>query len=156
MLVKVLAPGFYARQDTRTPVRIGIYAMLANMGLNLLFVVPMAMAGIEGPHAGLALATALAAFINAGLLFRMLKRSGVFIAQPGWGGFASRLFFANLAMALPLWWLRGQLEQWLAWAWFERATHLGGLILLGIVVYFAALWLVGVRPKMLLGRPDKA
>ncbi len=156
MLVKVLAPGFFARQDTKTPVRIGIYAMGANMGLNLLFVVPMAMAGVPGPHAGLALATALAAFINAGLLFRKLKSSGVFTAQPGWGGFTLRLFFANLAMALPLWWLRGPLEQWFAWAWLERATHLGGLILLGIVIYFAALWLVGVRPKMLLGRPDKA
>ncbi len=152
MLVKVLAPGFFARQDTKTPVRIGIVAMVANMGLNLLFVVPMAMAGAEGPHAGLALATAIAAFINAGLLFRRLRRSGVLVAQPGWGRFVLRLLFANLAMALPLWWLRGPLEQWLAWGAMDRALHLSGLIVLGIAIYFVALWLVGVRPRMLLGR----
>jgi putative peptidoglycan lipid II flippase len=152
MLVKVLAPGFYARQDTRTPVRFGIYAMIANMGLNLLFVVPMAMAGIKGPHAGLALATALAAFLNTALLFRQLRRSGVFQAQPGWGRFTLRLLTANSAMALPLWWLRGPLEQWLLWGASERALHLGGLVLLGIGIYFAALWLVGLRPRMLLGR----
>ncbi len=152
MLVKVLAPGFFARQDTKTPVRIGIVAMVANMGLNLLFVVPMAMAGIEGPHAGLALATAIAAFINAGLLFHRLRRSGVFVAQPGWGRFVLRLLFANTAMALALWWFRGPLEQWLSWGATERAWHLGGLVLLGMVIYFIALWLVGVRARMLLGK----
>ncbi len=152
MLVKVLAPGFFARQDTKTPVRIGIVAMVTNMGLNLLFVVPMAMAGIEGPHAGLALATAIAAFTNAGLLFRQLRKSGVFVAQPGWGRFVLQLLFANGAMALPLWWLRGPLADWLGWGWLERAWHLGGLVLLGMLLYFMALWLVGVRPRMLLGR----
>ena len=152
MLVKVLAPGFFARQDTKTPVRIGIYAMVANMGLNLLFVVPMAVAGMKGPHAGLALATALAAFINAGLLFRQLRVSGVFEAQPGWKGFVARLFFANAAMALPLWWLRGPIEQWLAWGAADRALHLAGLVLLGMAIYFSALYLVGVRPRMLLAK----
>lgn len=152
MLVKVLAPGFFARQDTRTPVRFGIYSMVANMLLNLVFVVPMAMAGVEGPHAGLALATALAAFINAGLLFRELRRSGVFQAQPGWGRFTLRLLFANSVMALPLWWLRGPLESWLEWGAVERVGHLSTLVVLGIVLYFVALWLVGVRPRMLMGR----
>jgi putative peptidoglycan lipid II flippase len=152
MLVKILAPGFYARQDTRTPVRIGIYAMVANMGLNLLFVVPMAMAGMQGPHAGLALATALAAFINAGLLFRRLKQSGVFVAQPGWGRFALRLLFANGAMGVALWWGCAPLTEWLAWGASLRAMNLAGLVALGIGVYFLALWLVGVRPRMLLGR----
>jgi len=152
MLVKVLAPGYFARQDTKTPVRIGIIAMGANMALNLLFVVPMAMAGIEGPHAGLALATGLAAFINAGLLFRGLLKQGVFIAQPGWVGFTLRLLFANLVMSLPLWWLRGPMHEWLAWGAVERAWHLAALVTLGGVLYFSALWLVGVRPRMLLGR----
>ena len=152
MLVKVLAPGFYARQDTRTPVRFGVYSMVANMGMNLLFVVPMALTGIEGPHAGLALATSLAAFLNAALLFGQLRRSGVFVAQAGWGWFFLRLLFANAAMALPLWWLRGPLEQWLSWGASARAFYLGELVLLGIGLYLAALWLVGVRPRMLLGR----
>ena len=152
MLVKVLAPGFYARQDTRTPVRIGIIAMVANMGLNLLFVVPMALAGIKGPHAGLALATALAAFINAGMLFRQLGRSGVFVAQPGWGRFTLRLVFANGVMGVILWWACAPLAEWLGWGATLRAMNLAGLVALGIGVYFFALWLVGVRPRMLLGK----
>ncbi len=152
MLVKVLAPGFYARQDTKTPVRIGVYSMVSNMGLNLLFVVPMALAGIEGPHAGLALATALAAFLNAGMLFRKLKRSGVFVAQSGWGRFSLRLLFANGAMGAALWWACAPLTEWFAWGASLRAMNLGGLVALGIGVYFLALWLVGVRPRMLLGK----
>ncbi len=152
MLVKVLAPGFYARQDTKTPVRIGIVAMVANMGLNLLFVVPMAIAGISGPHAGLALATALAAFVNSGLLFRRLKQSGVFAAQPGWGRFVLRLLFANGAMGAALWWACAPLTEWFAWEASLRAINLAGLVALGIGVYFFALWMVGVRPRMLLGK----
>jgi len=152
MLVKVLAPGFYARQDTRTPVRFGVYAMVANMVLNLLFVVPMALAGIPGPHAGLALATSLAAFLNAGLLFRYLRANGVYVAQPGWSFFAARLLLANGGMAALLWWGRGPLSQWFSWGLGERALHLGGLVLLGMAAYFVLLLLLGIRPRMLLGR----
>ena len=152
MLVKVLAPGFYARQDTRTPVRFGVYSMVANMGMNLLFVVPMAMTGAPGPHAGLALATSLAAFVNAGLLFRHLRREGVFVAQPGWLRFSLRLLLANGAMGLLLWWGRGTTVQWFEWGLSERALHLGGLILIAALVYFLLLLLLGVRPRMLLGR----
>jgi putative peptidoglycan lipid II flippase len=152
MLVKVLAPGFYARQDTRTPVRFGIYAMVANMVMNLLFVVPMAMTGMSGPHAGLALATSLAAFVNAGLLFRYLRKNGIYAAQPGWLLFVVRLVIANAGMAALLWWGRGSLPQWFAWGAGERALHLGGLVLLGMAAYFALLLLLGIRPRMLLGR----
>lgn len=151
MLVKVLAPGFYARQDTRTPVRFGVYSMVANMAMNLLFVVPMALTGIPGPHAGLALATALAAFVNAGLLFRQLRRDEVFRAEPGWGLFALRLVLANAVIGLFLWWGRGALGQWFVRDASERALQLAGLIGGAMALYFVALLLLGIRPRQLLG-----
>jgi putative peptidoglycan lipid II flippase len=152
MLVKVLAPGFYARQDTRTPVRFGVYAMLANMLMNLLFVVPMAMAGIEGPHAGLALATGLAAFVNAGLLFRRLRRDGIYRAEAGWPGFTLRIVVANLLMCGFLWWGRGALDDWFVLSATARAWQLSWLIGGAVTIYFSALLLLGVRPRQLLGK----
>ena len=152
MLVKVLAPGFFARQDTRTPVRLGIYAMLANMLMNLLFVIPMVLLGISGPHAGLALATALAAFTNAGLLFIRLRRDGVYQAEPGWTRFALQLGIASITMLIMLLWLSPPLEQWLAWGASQRASTLALLIGTGAAVYGACLLVVGVKPRMLLGK----
>lgn len=152
MLVKVLAPGFYARQDTRTPVRFAVYSLIANMLMNLLFVVPMAMAGIEGPHAGLALATGLAAFVNAGLLFNRLRRDGTYSAEPGWGLFALRVVVANLLMAGFLWWGRGVLDEWFALSATARALQLAWLVGAAMAIYFAALLLSGIRPRQLLGR----
>ncbi len=152
MLVKVLAPGFYARQDTRTPVRFGVYSMVANMVMNLAFVVPMVMSGVTGPHAGLALATSLAAFVNAGFLFFHLRRAGVFVAQPGWALFALRMGIANVALGLTLWWGRGEMGEWFARDASERALLLAGLIGGAAAVYFIVLLLLGIRPRQLLGR----
>jgi putative peptidoglycan lipid II flippase len=98
MLVKVLAPAFYSRKDTTTPVRIAIAALLTNIVLNLLFVVPMVMLDVPGPHAGLALATSLAAWVNAGLLFHMLKKKQVYRPESGW----PRLFLQLGGAALML------------------------------------------------------
>ena len=152
ILVKVLAPGFYARQDTRTPVRFGVYSMVSNMVLNIAFVVPMAVAGIKGPHAGLALATGLAAFINAGLLFRHLRRDGIYHAEAGWGIFTLRILIANALMVAFLWWGSGELVQWIGWHASERALQLSGLIVGAAAIYLAALLLLGIRPRQLLGR----
>lgn len=152
MLVKVLAPGFYARQDTRTPVRFGVYSMLANMGMNLLFVVPMALAELPGPHAGLALATALSAFVNAGLLFRHLRRDGIFRAEPGWGLFGLQMVLANALMTIFLLWGRGELAQWFALDAVGRVLQLSWIIGGAIVLYVITLLLLGIRPRQLLGR----
>jgi putative peptidoglycan lipid II flippase len=151
MLVKVLAPGFYARQNTRTPVRIGVVAMLTNMALNLAFVVPMAKAGIPGPHAGLALATSLATFVNAALLFRGLRRDGSYRAAPGWAGFILRVGAANALMALLLWHGADGMQGWLAAGTAQRIVHLATLVGAAIVVYGAALWAMGLRPRQLRG-----
>jgi len=144
MLVKVLAPGFYARSDMMTPVRIGIVAMVANMVLNLAFVLPLLFWFGIG-HVGLALATSVAAFINAGLLWRGLRRRDVYLPLPHWRATAGRLAGALLVMALVLWWLCPPASAWLDWGWRLRVPVLGGLILAGAASYFAAHYLFGSR-----------
>ena len=92
VFIKVLAPGFFARQDTRTPVKIGVIAMVVNMVLNLALVLPLA-------HAGLALATALSAYVNAALLLRVLLNEGIYRPAPGWGGYLARVGISSAVMA---------------------------------------------------------
>jgi len=138
VLIKVLASGFYSRQDTRTPVKIAVIAMITNMVLNLILIWPLA-------HAGLALATSLAALVNAGLLYRGLRQQAVFQAQPGWRTFLLQILLASACMSLLLWWGSGHLSVWLTMTMFERALHLFGLIIAGLVVYLASLVLFGLR-----------
>lgn len=147
ILVKVLAPGFYARQDTRTPVRVGIVAMLANMILNVLFVVPMVLGDIKAPHAGLALATAVSSFLNAFLLFRILKQQRIYRALPGWGVWLTRILAACTMMGLALHFGVEDIGSWLGWNWFERVWHLALWVIIGIVVYIVVLLLLGLRPR---------
>ncbi|MFQ5488872.1 MAG: murein biosynthesis integral membrane protein MurJ, partial [Gammaproteobacteria bacterium] len=129
ILVKVLAPGFYARQDTRTPVRVGVIAMLANMAMNVAFVVPMVVWELPGPHAGLALATSLSAFLNAGLLLHLLRRDAGYRPAPGWTRLLIQILVASAAMAALLWFAAGDAEQWAARSWYERAGFLALLVL---------------------------
>ncbi len=138
MLIKVLAPGYFARQDTKTPVKIGIVAMVANMVMNLALIVPLA-------HAGLALATALSAFLNAGLLGRGLHRQGVLRFQPGWGRYAFQVVGGCTLMALGLWWLTPDWHQWTAWHAPRRVGCLLALVAGGATLYFVWLALTGVR-----------
>jgi len=142
IMVKVLAPGFYARQDTRTPVKIGIIAMLTNVVLCAVLAGPLS-------HAGLALATSMAAFVNAGLLLRGLRRAGAYQPGAGWGVFTLRVVGACAAMAAFLWWAVDGQALWTARGTLQRAATLAGLIGAGAVVYAAALWLAGLRPAHL-------
>ena len=150
MLVKVLAPAFYSRKDTTTPVRIAIAALLTNIVLNLLFVVPMVMLDIPGPHAGLALATSLAAWVNAGLLFHVLKKKQVYRPEPGWPRLSLQLGSAALALAAVLILGMPSLQAWLEWSAWSRVTGLLVWVLAGVVSYFIALRLCGLRIKTLL------
>ncbi|OHV11497.1 murein biosynthesis integral membrane protein MurJ [Kushneria phosphatilytica] len=138
MLIKVLAPGYYARQDTATPVKIGIIAMVANMGLNVLLMGPFI-------HAGLALATSLSAWLNAGLLARGLRRQGVMHFQPGWGKLAGQLGGGCLLLTGGLWWLTPEWHHWLAWGLPRRLGVIIALVSGGVAVYFAWLAVTGVR-----------
>jgi putative peptidoglycan lipid II flippase len=144
-LVKVLAPAYFARQDTRTPVRVGVIAMLSNIVLNLIIVVPMVQLGFVAPHMGLVMATGLAAFINAGQLYRGLRRAGVYTPGAGWGLLVRRVGLANLGLAAALWWLAGPLDPWLTAPVIERALRLGGCLLAGTFIYFGLLWATGLR-----------
>ncbi len=142
MLVKVLAPGYFARQDTRTPVRAGIIALVANLLLNLALVVPL-------KHAGLALATSLAAFINAGLLYRGLHRDGVHRPRPGWSTFIMKIAFATLMMAVFLIYLRGEASLWIEADLTLRVVRLSLMVIGGAAVYGLCLLSVGIRPRHL-------
>jgi len=152
ILIKVMAPAFFARQDTKTPVRIGIIAMLANMGLNLLFVVPLVQYGFAGPHMGLALATALSAYINAGLLYRRLRQQGIYQPHPGWAGWWIKVILALIVLIVAILSVRAELLIWSQWDLFTRITQLCLCIAAGALSYFAVLALLGLRPKHLQQR----
>ncbi|MDR1708423.1 MAG: murein biosynthesis integral membrane protein MurJ [Candidatus Accumulibacter sp.] len=138
ILVKVLAPGFYARQNVRTPVKIGILTLCVTQALNLALIVPLR-------HAGLALSIGLAACLNAGLLYRGLRRQGIYTPQPGWPAFLGRLALALAALAATLWLAAGSTQDWLAWPLWTRAARLALLVAAGAAVYFAALYAAGFR-----------
>jgi putative peptidoglycan lipid II flippase len=150
-LVKVLAPGYFARQDTRTPVRVGLIALGVNMALNLALVLPAKVMGFPVPHVLLATSTCVSAAVNTVLLWRGLVKQGVYKPQPGWGVLVTRVLFANAVMAALLLWLGGDLASWLAYAPFERATRLAAFIVAAAAVYFAALWLSGMRLAQMRG-----
>ncbi|MBF0470691.1 MAG: murein biosynthesis integral membrane protein MurJ [Gammaproteobacteria bacterium] len=152
MLVKVLAPGFYARQDTRTPVRFGVIAMVANMGLNLLFVLTIIAAGWQGAHAGLALATVCSASLNAFLLYRHLRREGILILGEGWRLFLLRLLVGNVAMAATILYLDHGAGFWLEASLMQRGTQLLLEITAAAAAYFFTLWLLRMPLTMLSAR----
>ena len=149
MLVKILAPAFYSRQDTRTPVRIAIISMLSNMVMNVLFVMPLLYFKIEGAHAGLALATSMASFLNAGLLYRRLCQDGVYSPLSGWKLLLCRLLVANLVMALVLLWGLPVASEWLAMRGMQRVLQLSFWVAAGVAAYLLALRMTGLRLSML-------
>ena len=149
MLIKVLAPAFFSRKDTRTPVRIAIIALLTNMVLNLVFVVPLVMLDIPGPHAGLALATSVAAWVNAGLLFGVLKKKQIYRPETGWQSLLLQLGLAGSALGGLLYWGMPATQTWLDWSVWSRMSGLLIWVVAGAVIYFIALRLCGLRIKSL-------
>lgn len=145
ILVKVLAPGFYARQDIRTPVRIGLITLGVTQLMNLAFIYPLR-------HAGLALAIGLGACVNAGLLYRRLRSAEIFHPQPGWLRFAGQVGTALAVMGLVLWFAMGSADSWLAGDAWKRALRLCVVVVLGAGAYFAVLALAGVRPRHFVKR----
>ena len=147
ILVKVLLPGFYSRQDTKTPVKIGVKALMINMVFNILIVVPWFMLDYPGAHAGLAIATSISAFSNAFLLYHWLRKHEVYWPASGWSKVWLQVLVANGAMMLVLWYVQHELEQWLSWSLSERIIQLMISIGLAILVYFSSLFLLGVRKR---------
>ncbi|MDR9432357.1 MAG: murein biosynthesis integral membrane protein MurJ [Spiribacter sp.] len=144
VLVKVLVPGYFSRQNTRGPVRCAIIAMAVNMLLSISLVITLMGTGVA--HAGLALATSIAAWVNAGLLYRGLRREKVYTPQSGWAALLWRSAAAVLVMAVVLAWPAGQSAFWFGQGVLGRVISLTGLIVVGASVYFLTLWLLGIRP----------
>jgi putative peptidoglycan lipid II flippase len=145
-LVKVLAPGFFARQDTRTPVRVGLIALAFNMAFNIVVVVPWAWAGWPAPHAGLALSTSISGFVNAALLFRGLRRDGTLPDVGELPAFLLRVAVACGVMALLLFSFVPPLAHWLDAGLVVRCLWLATAIGGAAIAYFVTLYAVGLRP----------
>ncbi len=143
MVIKILAAGFYAKQDMRTPVRIGILAMISNMVFNIILIWPL-------KHAGIALATSLSAMLNSGFLFYFLQQRKIYTPRDGWRFFGFRLIVANVILAVFLWFGAGDIQDWITHNTMWRVIHLSGLLISAVGVYFAGLWLAGVRPRDVL------
>jgi putative peptidoglycan lipid II flippase len=160
MLIKVLAPGFFARQDMRTPVRIGVIAMVANMLLNLVYVLPLHHYWQIG-HVGLAAATSTSAFLNAILLFVYLRKNAIYVSSGShWMGFFVSLVVSLSAMVAVLLLLANQLgaldsSLWQQLSWWQRTGNILLLCGAGFATYVAGLFATGFRLADLRG-PAKA
>jgi putative peptidoglycan lipid II flippase len=151
ILTKILAPAFFARHDTRTPVRIAIYAMLSNLTMNIAFVLLLLHIGFKGAHAGLALATGLAAWGQTGMLWWRLHQSQAYIPQAGWGRFLLQVTIASALMAVALYSAVPSPPNWFGWTYTLRGLWLVTLVTGGCLIYFLVLWLAGVRVAQFRG-----
>jgi putative peptidoglycan lipid II flippase len=140
ILVKILAPGFYARQDIKTPVKIGLVTLVATQTMNALFIGWM-------HHAGLALSIGLGACLNSAILFRYLRKHRIYNPEPGWAKFIGKIGLAIVALAITLWFGMGSEQSWLTGAGWSRVLRLSGLVAGGIAVYFGVLAALGFRPR---------
>lgn len=149
ILVKVLAPGFYSRQNTKTPVRIGIIAVLSNIVLSILIVYPWVKMDVLGPHAGLALATALAGYINAGLLLYQLNKQNIYTMASGskkvWLKDLFRIIVSVIVMSLIILWINPSDLWWQDTALMKKLLKLLILVATAMFSYFGTLFILGVR-----------
>jgi len=150
ILVKILAPGFYARQNIKTPVKIAIFTLVMTQVMNLLFVFVLDL-----QHVGLALAIGVGACLNAALLYHHLRKANIFHPQSGWLLFMFKLLIALSAMGLVLFFAMGDTALWLDFGLMRRLSYLSGLVALGAVSYFAMLLLLGFRPRDYMRRVNR-
>lgn len=142
MLVKVLASAFYSTQNIKTPVKIAIIAMIANIILALILVFPL-------KHAGLALATSLTSSLNAGLLFWLLRKNDIYKPCSGWPIFLLKSISANLLLVLLLYFGSPSLKVWLNWDGWNKTWHLGVLGVAAIAIYLICMWAMGLLKSLL-------
>jgi putative peptidoglycan lipid II flippase len=132
ILIKILAPAFYAQQNVKTPVKIALFTLFCTQFMNLIFIGYL-------KHTGLALAIGLGACINAALLFYHLKKGQAFKLNAGWTMFLIKIIFAAFVMALGLFYFKGTIDLWINYSAFSRFVHLITLILFGATLYFITL-----------------
>jgi putative peptidoglycan lipid II flippase len=147
MLTKVLLPAFFARQDTKTPMRAAVMTVFINVALTAAITTPLWHYGVHGAHAGIALATALAGVANAALLWIWLHREGAYRRQPGWVRYLTQVLVAAAAMAAVLWGLRVWLGDFTAMPLWPRVGWVLACVGAGAAVYALALLVLGVRPR---------
>jgi len=140
MFIKVLATGYFSKQNTRTPVKIGIVAMVVNMVMNLLLFKPYG-------HVGLAVATAVSATVNAGLLWGGLVRNGTLVMSSRWFWWSARALLSAAVMISAIYWSQPAIETWQSQSTFERSWQLVWLIVLGAGGYLVTLFILGFRIK---------
>jgi putative peptidoglycan lipid II flippase len=140
ILVKILAPAFFARQNVATPVKYGLAALAVTQLLNLALIVPLR-------HAGLALAVALGACLNAALLYHGLRKRAMYAPQPGWLAFLLKVLAGSGFMAVVLHTSMGEASWWLAVGWERKLPAIVALVLAGAAAYAVALLVFGVRPR---------
>jgi putative peptidoglycan lipid II flippase len=150
ILVKILAPGFYARQNIKTPVKIAIFTLVVTQLMNVVFVFMLHL-----QHAGLALAIGLGACLNASMLYFYLRKSNIYQPQSGWISFLVKLSIALSVMGVTLYFAMGDTTAWLAFALIKRLIYITGLVILGAVSYFSTLMLLGFRPRDYLRRVER-
>ena len=147
MLIKVFAPGFYAMQDTKTPVRVGLMAVAANAILNLIFIGFFRFIDWQAEHIALAIASSGSALVNAGMLYFYLHKRDIFRFGAHWKKLFVQFSIANIAMAAALYyamtWYNGEVSQWI------RILEVLGLCIVGVVAYGIALLAAGFRPRHL-------
>lgn len=147
MLIKVFAPGFYAQQDTKTPVRVGLMSVAANAILNVVFLGFFKLIDWHAEHMALALASSGSALVNAGLLYYYLHKRHIFRFGGHWKKLMLQYGVANVTMIVALWyglsWYNGEVPQWL------RVAEVTGLCVLGVVAYLLGLLATGFRPRHL-------
>jgi putative peptidoglycan lipid II flippase len=147
-MVKVLAPGYFARQDPKTPVYIGMLSLGVNMAFNLGVVLPAALLfDVPAPHVLLAVSTGLSALLNSALLFRGLKKKSVYRAEPGWGRFGMQVVAAVAAMAGVIGWIAGDVQRWIEMGARHRIGWLSVCVVAGVATYFGTLWGLGLRAR---------
>ncbi len=147
ILVKVLAPGFYARQNVKTPVKIAMFTLLATQCMNLIFVF-----GLDLKHAGLALSIGLGACLNAALLFVNLRRARLYQPASGWLLFMLKIIVALIGMTWAIHTIAGPDAQWLLYGLWEKLGRLSLLLIAGVGSYFAILFILGIRPQDFMRR----
>ncbi len=150
ILIKILASGFYARQDTRTPVRIGIQSMILNMALNVVFVVTMVQNDFLAPHVGLALATSASAYFNAARLALVLRRDAILGDGAEFTLPLLKILFACIVMGLLIYLMLPAFDAWSEWRWPQRVIELAWLVLPAILCYGLLLWIMGFRRQHII------
>ena len=146
ILVKVLAPGFFAVKDTKTPVKAGAIAVIVNIVFSLALIQPF-------QHVGLALSTSIAAYINAILLFWWLRRRGIYMPKKGWLAYLGRIVLAVLVMGIVLEYFGNYLTNWNEFNTFWRIASIIQWIVIGAGIYLLVLFLTGLRFWKLIRKP---